>query len=186
MGSPLSDTIAEVLLQDIENTYIKNILDTQTITFYSRYVDDILTIYSTKTSTAESLCDHINRIHSSLQFTPTPEENNSVSFLDLLLTRHKNQIEIDIYRKPTATDTTINFMSNRPTEHKMAAYRYLINRMTALTLTLEKRKTERMRIHDINNNNKFPKHIITRLEKQIQIKAQTNPKQCDKTNAITT
>ena len=117
------------------------------------------------TTTAESLCDHINRIHPSLQFTPTPEENNSVSFLDLLLMRHENQIEIDIYREPTATDTSINFMSNHPTEHKMAAYRYLINRMTALPLSLEKRKTERMRIHDIANNNKFPKHIITRLEK---------------------
>jgi hypothetical protein len=30
-------------------------------------------------------------------------------------------------------------------------------------------------------DNKFPKHIITRMEKQIQTKAQTNPKQCDKT-----
>ena len=88
--------------------------------------------------------------------TPTPEEN-SVSFLDLV-TRHKNQIEIDIYRKPTATDTTINFMSNHPTEHKMAAYRYLINRMTALPQSLEKRKTERTRIHHISKNNKFPKH----------------------------
>jgi len=33
MGSPLSVTIAEILLHDIENTYIKHILDTQTITF---------------------------------------------------------------------------------------------------------------------------------------------------------
>ena len=31
MGSPLSCTTAEILLQDIENTYIKHILDTQTI-----------------------------------------------------------------------------------------------------------------------------------------------------------
>jgi len=31
------------------------------------------------------------------------------------------------------------------------------------------------------NNNKFPKHIIMRLEKQIQTKAQLNPKKCDKT-----
>jgi len=144
-------------------------------------VDDILIIYSTKTTTTESLCEHTNRIHPSLQFTPTIEENYSVSFLDLLLTRHKNQIKIDIYRKPTATDTTINFMSNHPTEHKMAAYCYLINRMTALPLSLEKRKTEWMRIHDIANNNKFPKHIITRLEKQIQTKIQLNSKKCDKT-----
>ena len=26
------------------------------------------------------------------------------------------------YRKPTTTDTTINYLSNHPTEHKIAAY----------------------------------------------------------------
>jgi len=35
MRLPLSGTISEILLQDIENAYIKHILDTQTITFYS-------------------------------------------------------------------------------------------------------------------------------------------------------
>jgi hypothetical protein len=63
----------------------------------------------------------------------------------------------------------------------MAAYGYLINRMTALLLSLEKRKTEWMRIHDIANNNKFPKHIITRLEKQIQTKTQMTSTKFDNT-----
>ena len=48
---------------------------------------------------------------------------NSIDFLDLSITRTHNKLTIDIYRKPTTTNTTINCMSNHPLEHEMAAYR---------------------------------------------------------------
>jgi hypothetical protein len=130
--SPISNTVAEIFLQDLENTNLKQILDKQNIIVYTRYVDDILLIHNIKHTTPETIHSHINMAHPNLQFTPTFEHNNSVSFLDLLIIRHPTQIEIDIFRKPTTTDTTINYTtinytSNNPTEHKMAAYRYLIN-----------------------------------------------------------
>ena len=40
------------------------------------------------------------------------------------------------------TDTTINFLSNHPTEYKIAAYQYHINRMQSLPLTKERQQTE--------------------------------------------
>ena len=132
----------EIFLQDLENTHLKQILDKQNITFYTRYVDDILLIYNTKHTTPEIIHSHINKIHPNLQFNPTLEHNNSIRFPDLLITRHPTQTEIDIFRKPTTTDTTINYSSNHPTEHKMAAYRYLINRMTSLPLSQLKRELQ--------------------------------------------
>ena len=42
MGSPISNTTAEIFLQDLENKHLKQILDTQNIISYTRYVDDIL------------------------------------------------------------------------------------------------------------------------------------------------
>ena len=48
MGSPLSNTIAEIFLQHLEQIYLKQLLDANTIIFYTRYVDDILTVYNTK------------------------------------------------------------------------------------------------------------------------------------------
>jgi len=42
------------------------------------------------------------------------------------------KLGISVFRKPTSTDTTINFYSNRPLEHKLAAYRFLIERMSTL------------------------------------------------------
>lgn len=46
----------------------------------------------------------------------------------MTINRHTNHITIEIYRKPTSIDTTIHYTSNHPTEHKTAAYRYLIKR----------------------------------------------------------
>jgi hypothetical protein len=76
----------------------------------------------------------MDTIHSNIQLNPTHETNNNVSFLDLSITRKPTSLELDTYRKPTATDTTINFLSNHPLEHKLAAYRFFINRMLSLPL----------------------------------------------------
>ena len=46
MGSPISSIIAEIYLQYIEQTYIKHWLESEEITYYRRYVDDILIIYN--------------------------------------------------------------------------------------------------------------------------------------------
>jgi len=48
MGSPLSNTIAEIFLQHVEQIYLKQLLDANSITIYARYVDDILIVYNTK------------------------------------------------------------------------------------------------------------------------------------------
>ena len=69
-----------------------------------------------------------------MEFTPTHEEQNTINYLDLTIRRHHNKLNIDIYRKPTATDTTINFLSNHPIEQKKATFRSYINRMYSLPL----------------------------------------------------
>ena len=58
MGSPLSGTMAEIFLQQLEISHIKPLLDSKCIAFYSRCVDDILVIYdATRTNhTLVSLC----------------------------------------------------------------------------------------------------------------------------------
>lgn len=42
---------------------------------------------------------------------------------------------LGFYRKPTKTDTTILFVSDRQMEHKLTAYIFYINRMTTLPIT---------------------------------------------------
>jgi hypothetical protein len=95
----------------------------------------------------------------------------------LTIIKHPSKIEIDIYRKPATTDTTINYSSNHPTEHKMAAYRYMINRILTLPLTAEKRNNEWKKILTIAENNQYPTHLITKLMTQTKQKQkQQEPK----------
>ena len=51
-----------------------------------------------------------HRIPYYLKLTPTHEEHNSINYLDLTIRRQHNKFNIAIYRKPTATDTTIQII----------------------------------------------------------------------------
>jgi hypothetical protein len=142
-GSPISGIVAEIFLH-LENTHLSQIREAKNIVFYTRYVDGIFIIYDTeiRVTSPETNHNYMNKLHPSLEFTPTQEHYNSISFLDLLTTRHPSTIETDIHRNPMKTDTTINFTSIHPTEYKLAAYRYQINRMIYLQLTPDKGKKQ--------------------------------------------
>ena len=115
MVSPISNTVAEIFLQHLENAHLNHILESKHIIFYTRYVEDILMIYNKKYTTPQTIHHHI-KTHPNLQFTPSHEHKNSVSFLGLLLIRQPDIIETDIHPKPTITDTTINYTSNHPNQ----------------------------------------------------------------------
>jgi len=123
MGSPLSNDIVKIFLQHEEQTLLNQLMDQKTTDYYTRYVDDILVIYNTDKTNTETICNYLNTIHIII-FTPTQEQNKTINFLDLLITRKTNTLDINIKRKPTTTDTTINYYSNHPMEHKLAAYRF--------------------------------------------------------------
>jgi hypothetical protein len=53
-------------------------------------------------------------------------------------------------------------------EHKLAAYRYHINRMLELPLTKEKRAREWSIIQNMACNNNFPNGLITKLKQQME------------------
>jgi hypothetical protein len=121
MDSPISGTMAEVFLQQLENSIIKHLIDAKILSFYTRYVDDIFLIYYSTHTNPNNILQYIDTIHSSIQLNPTMESTNNVNFLDLSITRRPTCLGISIFRKPTSTDTTINFLSNHPLEHTMAA-----------------------------------------------------------------
>jgi hypothetical protein len=119
---------------------MKHLLDTKNIIYYTRYVDNILIIYDTRYINDNAAHRYTNQIHPNLQLNPTYENNGQINFLDLLIIRKPTKLEIDIYRKPTTTNTTINYTSNHPTEHKIAAYRHYVRRMQSLSLTTKDKK----------------------------------------------
>jgi hypothetical protein len=168
MGSPVSCTMAEVFLQYLEETNIKHPTDTKVQSFYTRYVDDIFLIYDSTRISPDSILKYIDKIHSSIQLSPTLESGNSVNFLDLSITRNTTHLKISIYRKPTTTDTTINFLSNQTPEHRMTAYNFLIRRMLTPPLDTEQQHNEWQQILHIAHSNNVPTNMLTRLKLRIQ------------------
>ena len=94
MGSPVSGTMAEVFLQHLEETIIKPLLDTKILSFYTRYVDDILLIYDSTCTNLDNILQYIDTIHRNIHLSPTPESNYSVNFLDLSVTRNPTHLSI--------------------------------------------------------------------------------------------
>jgi hypothetical protein len=121
MGSPISGTMAEIFLQQLESTIIRHLLDDKIICFYTRYVDDILLLYDKTHTNPDIITEYVNTIHNNIQLNPSTVVNNTVNFLDISITRNPPNLKTGIYRKLTTTDTTISFLSNHPREHKMAS-----------------------------------------------------------------
>jgi hypothetical protein len=175
MGSPLSGIIAEIFLQHLEDSHIKPLLESKCIAFYSRYVDDIIIIYDATCTDPEAIVQHANSIHSNLQLAPTLESNNQIRFLDLLITRKAHQLESDVYHKPTTTDTTINYLSNHPTEPKLATYGYYIERMQNLPLNRTRQLGEWQTILHLATSNNFPSTLLHKLKQQRQCRLAKPP-----------
>ena len=168
MGSPTSGTTAEVFLQHLEEAHIKHLLNTNSITFYNRYADDILIIYDSTRTTYESILQYTNRIHNNMRLEPTTETNSRINYLDLLITRNPTKMGTSIFRKPTSTDTTINFYSNHPLEHKLAAYRFH-DRMFTLLLGEVEWQEEWESLKQIARNN-YPINLLQKLKQRRQRK----------------
>jgi hypothetical protein len=63
------------------------------------------------------------------------EKNNSLQYLDLTISRNNNNVEMNIYRKPTYTDIMIHYNSNHPYVHKLAAFIFYIHRRITMQIT---------------------------------------------------
>jgi hypothetical protein len=158
MGSPISSIIAKIFLQHFKDVHIKQLLDTKNILLYTQYIDNIQIIYDTRTH-PHAINSYINQIHDNIKLNPTCESNMYINFIDLTVTCKQTNLEIDIFRKPSTTDTTVNFLSNHPTEHKMAALRSHISGMYSLPLTPGKKQKEWEVIQLIARND-FPQNLL--------------------------
>jgi hypothetical protein len=104
MGAPTSTILAEVFLQYLEHILIADILKIHQITDYYRYVDDIFIVYNTQKTNISNTLKEFNAIHHKVKFTMEQQSQNKLNYLDLTTTTHNNELNFEIYRKPTSTD----------------------------------------------------------------------------------
>ena len=80
-------------------------------------------------------------------------------FIDVTINRTDQICTFQIYRKPTFTDSIIPYDSCHPPQHKLAAIRYLHNRLHSYNLAPEEKSKELNIIHNILYNNAFHLNI---------------------------
>lgn len=167
MGSPLSSTIAELVLGDMEKTLLNN---KPYITFYKRYVDDIL--ICAHPNHTNTIFDLFNKYHPHLQYTIELENSNSsINFLDLTLTRHPSGIIItNWFRKKIKSTRYINFNSYTALKYKTSIITSLVDR--AIILSHPKFHTPNLKyITKILLDNDYPINFINKqIKKRLNLK----------------
>ena len=97
MGSPLGPTLANIFVGSQEAVLLEKM---SRPLFYCGYVDDCFAVFKTKDESSQFHC-HFNQMHSALQFTSEGEENDQITYLDVMVMCKNGKILNTVFRKPT-------------------------------------------------------------------------------------
>ena len=87
----------------------------------------------TDLSKTEFVLEKLSRYHPNIQFTHEIEENQEITFLDVLITRTRDdKLEKTVFRKETNTDLYINWNSHAPIQWKRGSLKNLIQRSISI------------------------------------------------------
>lgn len=165
MGSPLSSIMSEIFLNYIENRYLFTDANRHLnkIIFYYRYVDDTIILFDGNSRQLSLLNSYISNIHKNLSFTLEEENNNTLNFLDITITKQNGYLKFKIYRKPTCTDQTIHADSHHPYPQKLAAYNSFVHRLITIPMDPNDYNEEVNIIKHIAISNGYNSGLIDKL-----------------------
>ena len=159
MGSPVSVTLANLVMEDIEDRALSTFSPTPR--FWKRYMDDTCTVLPS--DSINEFHDHLNSVDPNIQFTLEKEEEGSLPFLDVLLSRDSDgAIRTSVFRKPTHTDKYLQFSSHHPLNHKMSVVKTLFSHASLLSTSLLEQSVEESRIVQALKGNGYPTRFIRR------------------------
>ena len=125
MGSPISVVAAELTMQEIERKIFEQA--PCDIKLWRRFVDDTIVVIP-KNSVGQ-FQDFINSINSNIQFTSEIEQDGTLNFLDISITRlESGSITFKVYRKPTNTNRYLDCDSCHSKKQKEGVIRSLSDR----------------------------------------------------------
>ena len=124
MGSSPGPVLANIFVGFHESRLSDNTVKQDV---YFRYVDDTFVIFI---SELDCDCFHgkFNLLHPVLKFTVEMEQNNSLSFLAVLMEKEGTGFLTSVYRKPTFTGQYIRWNSFSPKARKISHIKTLVHR----------------------------------------------------------
>ena len=156
IGSPASPCFAEIFIQRIEETSVYTMVNAPRI--WLRKVDDTFTVSKYKKD--ETLAE-LNKIHEKTNFTAEEEYDETLPFLDCLLTRAvEGNIKTSVYKKATHTGQYINYYSHQPKSVKTSVIKTLTKRAKLLCSEKDDLENELHYITTTMELNDFPRNLI--------------------------
>ena len=96
MGSPLGPTLENAFLCFYEQIWLNEFPDEFKPAYYRRYVDDIFILLRSPDH-LEQFKKYVNSKYRNIRFTCEKEQNSSMPFSDVLITRNSNGFKTSKY-----------------------------------------------------------------------------------------
>ena len=165
MGSPSGPSFANIFMCALEQNFLSNCPSNYKPIFYRRFVDDTFCIFQNHTQ-VECFLNSLNRQHPNIEFTQELEENNSLPFLDTLVTLVENGFTTNLYRKKTFTGLYTHFDSLSPVQYKINLISVLIYRAFHICSSYKAFHSQICNIKQFLQQNRFPAKLIDRIIKR--------------------
>jgi hypothetical protein len=159
MGAATSSIFSEVYLQYTENTVIYDILLKYHIVSYFWYIDDILGVYNKTMTNIYDIFNTFNNLMPITKFTTEEEkENKTLPFRKKMITSHLTHTGNQLQQILSFPITLVI-----QKEQKLAAIRYLVNRMETYNLNAINKEKENSTIKQTLYNNKHDVSVLNKF-----------------------
>ena len=176
MGSPLGPTLANAFLCYHETRWLEDCPMSFKPIFYRRYVDDCFLLFKEE-SHIKLFLEYLNSKHGNIRYTVEIENENSLPFLDVAITRDANAFNTGVYKKKTFTGLGLNFLSFVPSVYKINSIKTLINRCFSICSTWHLFHEEIKKLTSFFTNNGYPLTTFNNILKEfLDKKVKTSPK----------
>jgi len=165
----LGPSFANIFMYALEQNFLSNCPYNYKPIFYRRFVDDAFCIFQNRTQ-VECFLNYLNRQHPNIEFTQELEENNSLPFLDILVTHVENRFTTNLYRKKTFIGLYTHFNSLSPVQYKINLISVLISvliyRAFHICSSYKALHSQICKIKRFLQQNRFPAQLIDRIIKR--------------------
>ena len=159
MGGKMSPSLPNIYCHMLESQIIDSEFEKNNVREYFRYVDDIVCIV--KTNYKSKLLKKLNSYDPCLQFTMENMTESKLIFLDTVIVNSNGKLNLEMHRKPAASDNIINFKTSvSPTSYKISCLTGEIHRCNHTTTTPEALERALNTTKQIFIKNQFPEKLI--------------------------
>ena len=164
IGTKCAPPYACIFMDKVENEF----LETQTIKplVWLRYIDDIFFIWNESEEKLETFLKNLNEFHPNLRFT-SEKSKTSVNFLDLTINLADQELETNLYCKPTDCHQFLDFNSAHPIHIKKSivySQGLRIKRLCSSNLAFENHMEN---LRGWFRNRGYPKNLVDNQLKRV-------------------